>query len=75
MWIFVRDAYVSQGEVEVPTLVCRDSSGDNGDLPRFRRTVLFRELMKEELDCEPRDIFLDVAVQGIEAGQLGFRIK
>ena len=75
MWIFVRDAYVSQGEVEVPTLVCRDSSGADGDLPRVRRTVLFRELTKEELDCEPRDIFLDVAVQGIEAGHLGIRIK
>ena len=75
MWIFVRDAYVSQGEVEVPTLVGRDSSRANGDLPRFRRTVLFRELTKEELDCEPRDIFLDVAVQGIEAGHLGIRIK
>ena len=75
MWIFLRDAYVSQSEVEVTTLVCRDSSRDNGDLPRFRRTVLFRELMKEELDCEPRDIFLDVAVQGIEAGHLGIRIK
>ena len=61
MWIFVRDADVSQGEVEVPTVVCRDSSHDHGDLPRFRRTVLLRELMKEELDCEPRDIFLDVA--------------
>jgi len=75
MWIFVRDAYVSRGEVEVPTLVGRDSSRANGDLPRFRRTVLFRELTKEELDCEPRDIFLDVAVQGIEAGHLGIRIK
>ena len=75
MWIFVRDADVSQGEVEVPTLVCRDSLGDNGDLPRFRRTKLLRELMKEELDCEPRDILLDVAVQGIEARHLGIRIK
>ena len=75
MWIFVRDAYVSQGEVEVPTLVCRDSSRANGDLPRFRRTVLFRELTKEELDCEPCDIVLNVAVQGIEAGHLGIRIK
>jgi hypothetical protein len=75
MWIFVRDAYVSQGAVEVPTLVCRDSSDTNGDLPWFRRTVLFRELMKEELDCELRDIFLDVAVQGVEAGHLGILIK
>ena len=75
MWIFVRDAYVSRGEVEVPTLVGRDSSRANGDLPRFRGAVLFRELTKEELDCEPRDIFLDVAVQGIEAGHLGIRIK
>jgi hypothetical protein len=43
-------------------------------LPIVGLMKLFGELLKEELDCEPGDIPLDVDVQGMESGHLGVRI-
>jgi hypothetical protein len=44
-------------------------------LPLVGRMTLFGEFLKEELDCEPGDIPLDVDVQGMESEHLGVRIE
>ena len=44
-------------------------------LPFVGRMTLFGEFLKEELDCEPGSIPLDVDAQGMESRHLGLRIE
>jgi len=68
MWRFFPDADANQGLVKLTTLICGDSAVGGGHLPMVGRSKLLREIVKEELDCGPRDIPLDSDVQGIKTG-------
>jgi hypothetical protein len=75
VWRRFSDDDASQGVFILATMEGCDSVIGGRLLPIVGLMKLFGEFLKEELDCEPGDIPLDVDVQGVESGHLGVRIE
>jgi len=75
IWRRFPDVDASQGMFILATMEGCDSVIGRRLLPLVGLMKLFGEFLKEELDCEPSDVLLDVGVQGMESGHSGVRIE
>jgi hypothetical protein len=70
IWRRFPDVDASQSMSILATMEGCDSVIGSRLLPLVGRMTLFGEILKEELDCEPGDVLLDVDVQGRESQHL-----